>query len=60
MHLEVRADNSAAISLYERAGYRRSGERADYYEDGASALLFARKLAGSAVPMRSRRLRRAA
>jgi ribosomal-protein-alanine acetyltransferase len=56
MHLEVRADNAAAIHLYEKMGYRRVGRRDDYYEDGAPALLFARPLS----PARQRRLNRAA
>lgn len=38
MRLEVRADNSRAIGLYEKAGYRRFGERPGYYDDGMSAL----------------------
>lgn len=61
LHLEVRADNSKAVSLYERAGYRPAGQRPDYYEDGATALLFGRQLAATAAaapPLR--RLRRAA
>lgn len=37
MRLEVRQDNDAAIRLYERRGYRRIGERAEYYGDGAPA-----------------------
>lgn len=36
--LEVRADNAPAIALYDRLGYVRFGEIADYYEDGQSAL----------------------
>ena len=37
LRLEVRADNRAALALYERAGYRRFGRRPGYYEDGADA-----------------------
>jgi [ribosomal protein S18]-alanine N-acetyltransferase len=59
LHLEVRPDNSKAISLYERAGYRRIGQRPDYYDDGSPALLFSRQLAAMAAPT-PHRLRRAA
>lgn len=45
LRLEVRVDNSAAIALYERQGYRRFGRVADYYEDGAAALRFEKALA---------------
>ena len=44
LRLEVRADNDAAIALYERAGYRRFGRHAGYYEDGADALRFEKPL----------------
>ena len=37
--LEVRAGNSAAISLYRRFGFRESGRRRRYYPDGEDALL---------------------
>jgi [ribosomal protein S18]-alanine N-acetyltransferase len=41
--LEVRADNSRAISLYERFGFRRAGVRRGYYQpSGADALVMAR------------------
>jgi [ribosomal protein S18]-alanine N-acetyltransferase len=42
--LEVRADNQAAISLYEKLGYRQFDVLKDYYEDGASALRFEKSL----------------
>jgi ribosomal protein S18 acetylase RimI-like enzyme len=44
LRLEVREDNQPAISLYEKAGFVRTGRRAEYYEDGADALLYARDL----------------
>lgn len=44
LRLEVRIDNSAAIALYERRGYRRLGAVSDYYEDGAAAIRFSRRL----------------
>lgn len=37
LRLEVRADNTAAISLYERMGYRRIGGYQHYYQDDADA-----------------------
>jgi ribosomal protein S18 acetylase RimI-like enzyme len=48
VRLEVREDNTRAIALYERAGYRLQGRRAGYYQDGADALLYRRELAPSA------------
>lgn len=44
VRLEVRADNAAARTLYERCGYARCGQRAAYYEDGANALLYEKRL----------------
>ncbi|MFZ4531830.1 MAG: ribosomal protein S18-alanine N-acetyltransferase [Alsobacter sp.] len=44
MRLEVRADNAAAIRLYERCGYRRFGILPSYYEDGQDALRFEKRL----------------
>ena len=43
--LEVRADNSGAVGLYERLGYERFDVIADYYEDGQSALRMRKGLA---------------
>lgn len=37
--LEVRAGNTAALSLYESEGFFRSGELPGYYEDGETALV---------------------
>jgi ribosomal-protein-alanine N-acetyltransferase len=44
LRLEVRTDNAAAIALYEGRGYRRTGRREAYYEDGAPAWRYARAL----------------
>jgi ribosomal-protein-alanine N-acetyltransferase len=44
LRLEVRTDNATAISLYERRGYARIGEYASYYQDGADALRYEKKL----------------
>jgi ribosomal protein S18 acetylase RimI-like enzyme len=38
MRLEVRADNAAAVALYQRQGYDVVGRTAEYYEDGSDAL----------------------
>lgn len=40
LRLEVRADNAAAIRLYEREGYALLGREPDYYEDGETAIRF--------------------
>jgi len=37
--LEVRGSNQAAIALYHRLGFRESGRRKRYYEDGEDAML---------------------
>ena len=42
LRLEVRTDNAAAISLYERLGYERIGSYRHYYEDGADAWRYER------------------
>ncbi len=46
IHLDVRADNSAAIRLYERYDFVIVGRRRAYYRDGADALLMDRVLEG--------------
>jgi ribosomal-protein-alanine N-acetyltransferase len=42
--LEVRGDNPAAIRLYERLGYAFRGIQRDYYEDGADARRYEKRL----------------
>lgn len=44
MRLEVNEANHRAIGIYERGGYARIGRREDYYEDGAAALLYEKRL----------------
>jgi len=39
LFLEVRVSNQAAISLYRRLGFRESGRRKRYYENGEDAML---------------------
>ena len=46
MRLEVRPDNTNALRLYERSGYRAFARSAHYYEDGAGALRLQKKLDG--------------
>ena len=40
IHLEVRADNMAAIKLYMSEGFTVVGRRKGYYSDGSDALLY--------------------
>jgi ribosomal-protein-alanine acetyltransferase len=47
LRLEVRYDNAAAIALYEKMGYRPFGHHEGYYEDGATALRFEKRLEAS-------------
>jgi ribosomal protein S18 acetylase RimI-like enzyme len=44
MRLEVNARNHAAIKLYRKNGYREFGHHRRYYEDGADALRFEKRL----------------
>lgn len=43
MMLEVRSDNAAAISLYERSGFERLSTRRDYYAPGVDAVIMRRR-----------------
>jgi ribosomal-protein-alanine N-acetyltransferase len=47
LHLEVRKDNAAAIALYERLGFHRFGEKRGFYEDGADAWRYEKRLDAS-------------
>jgi ribosomal-protein-alanine N-acetyltransferase len=44
--LEVRGDNARAIALYAERGYAKFATIADYYEDGAAALRYEKRLSG--------------
>ncbi|MGA2495889.1 MAG: GNAT family N-acetyltransferase, partial [Roseiarcus sp.] len=46
--LEVRNDNPAANALKEKIGFRPFGRYPGYYEDGATALRFEKRLAPAA------------
>ena len=43
-HLEVAADNLAAIELYRQFGFDQVGRRPNYYRHGEAALLFTKQL----------------
>lgn len=44
LRLEVRPDNSRAIALYQRLGYRQFNRKHDYYEDHSEALCFEKRI----------------
>lgn len=44
VRLEVRADNTVAIRLYEKTGYRPFAVVSDYYEDHSEALRFEKRI----------------
>jgi [ribosomal protein S18]-alanine N-acetyltransferase len=44
IQLEVHETNAAAISRYQKSGYRKFGRRSRYYEDGGDALRFEKPL----------------
>jgi ribosomal-protein-alanine N-acetyltransferase len=47
--LEVRSDNAAAIALYERHGFTRTGVRRGYYAPGVDAMTYQADLRRGAV-----------
>lgn len=44
LRLEVRPDNTTALALYERQGYRVFARQAGFYEDGTDALRLEKQL----------------
>jgi ribosomal-protein-alanine N-acetyltransferase len=46
LRLEVRADNRAALALYQGAGYQSFGRQSGYYEDGMDAERLEKPLLG--------------
>ena len=44
LHLEVAADNTAAINLYQSEQFSQIGRRPNYYSNGADALLMMRDI----------------
>jgi len=52
MRLEVHRANHAAISRYRKSGYREFGRYRAYYENGADALRFEKRLRGDAAALR--------
>ena len=58
MRLEVRADDDAAIRLYETSGYRLFGRRPRYYAGHVDALRFEKNI-GDTAPSRRRASREA-
>lgn len=52
LRLEVREDNPRAMALYEMNGFVPTGRRPGYYADGATAVRYARPIAGTAARTR--------
>jgi ribosomal protein S18 acetylase RimI-like enzyme len=50
MRLEVHEHNTRAIGRYEKSGYRLFGRHRAYYDDGADALRFEKRLGGAKIP----------
>lgn len=50
LRLEVRADNPAALALYERAGYLRIAHLPGYYDDGGDGLRLEKAIASVEAP----------
>jgi ribosomal protein S18 acetylase RimI-like enzyme len=53
MRLEVHEANHAAISRYRKSGYREFGRHPRYYEDGADAVRFEKRLIPDAAALRT-------
>ncbi len=53
MMLEVRADNTGAIAMYERMGFERISLRSRYYADGTDAQIWRRRPLTPASGVRS-------
>jgi len=47
--LEVREDNAAAIKLYEKLNFKRSGLRKKYYENKVDAILMEKEISQTPV-----------
>lgn len=56
IRLELRADNLAALHLYQYRGYRLIGHQDGYYEDGTRALRMRKSLVSSPIPERMPKL----
>ncbi|MGL4209416.1 MAG: ribosomal protein S18-alanine N-acetyltransferase [Candidatus Adiutrix sp.] len=48
--LEVRAQNKVATTLYESVGFKQTGRRLNYYDDGEDALLMTLKIIDGKSP----------
>ncbi len=44
LRLEVKSDNKNAIKLYEKLGYRKFMEKAQYYDDGRAAFCYEKRI----------------
>lgn len=44
LRLEVKENNKSAIKLYEKLGYTKFTEKADYYDDGRAALCYEKRI----------------
>lgn len=42
--LELRASNLRALALYKKLGFRKEGQRKDYYKDGTSAVVMLKQV----------------
>jgi ribosomal-protein-alanine acetyltransferase len=49
LRLEVREDNTRAVTIYRRAGFEPIGREANYYQDGMAAIRLERDLGSNAA-----------